>query len=81
MKSVKEVKEEEEQARKKQTRVMLFFRVGMEDILLPLQAHRGRIVVEAFYLKLAPHNLPPVCSLFEAIIVCLDQQSWFARKL
>jgi hypothetical protein len=81
MKSVKEVKEEEEQARKKQTRVMLFFRVGMEDILLSLQAHRGRIVVEAFYLKLAPHNLPPVCSLFEAIIVCLDQQSWFARKL
>ncbi|KAJ6671216.1 hypothetical protein OIU85_015022 [Salix viminalis] len=68
MKSVKEAKDEEERARGNHTRGILFFTVRMEDILLPLQAHRGRIVVEAFYLKLAPHNLPPICSLFEAVI-------------
>jgi hypothetical protein len=68
MKSVKEVKDEEERAGENHTRVMLFFTVGMEDTLLRLQAHRGRIVVEAFYSKLALHNLPPIFSLFEAII-------------
>lgn len=76
MKTMKEMKGEEGEAREKCIGTMQSFTVEMEDILLLPQVHLGHIVVGAFYLKLGLHSLPPIYSLFDANHLGRSCRTW-----